>query len=92
VARRDEIEAQIAALQKELEGGDDDYEIEIRDGDKAARIPASRGQNWLKKNFPDLWEEIVGDDKDDDDAAKGTKTPAKSADGKVVPAHFRRRA
>ena len=87
--RRDEIEAQIAALQKELEGGDDEYEIEIRDGDKAARIPASRGTPWLRKNFPDLWEEIVGD-KDEDEPAKGGKAKP-AADDKPVPIHFRRR-
>ena len=80
--KREDIEAQIAELQKQLDAGDDEYEIEIRDGDKAVRMPRSAGVPWLKKHFPDLYEELTGDsdDSDDDDKGKGKtggKTPPK---------------
>jgi hypothetical protein len=91
--KREDIEAQIAALQAELDAGDDDYEIEIRDGDKAVRLPSGQGTPWLRKHFPDLYEELLGD-ADGGDAAdpKAGKGKPAADDGKVTPVHFRRRA
>ena len=89
MARRDEIHAQIAALQKELEGdGEDDYEVTIKDGDKAFTGPYSKVRKWAQKNLGIDLDDVEEEPEDEG----GKKTPAKSADGKVVPAHFRRRA
>jgi hypothetical protein len=46
--KRAELEALLAA---DDETGDDDFEIEIRDGDKAARVPYSKGRAYLQKHF-----------------------------------------
>ena len=83
--KRAELEALLAADDQD----DDDFEIEIRDGDKAARIPYSRGRSYLQKHFGI---DLDPEPEPEPEPGKGTKTPAKSADGKVVPAHFRRRA
>ena len=45
---------QRAELERQLADDDaaaDDFEIEIRDGDKATRIPYSRGRSWLQEHF-----------------------------------------
>ena len=79
-AERAELEAKLAADDQD---DDNDYEIEIRDGDKATRIPYSKGRSWLQKNFGiDLDPEP-----DADDEPKDPKAPR---DAKVVPAHFGR--
>ncbi len=51
--KRGDIEAQIAALQKELEGADDDddFEIEIFSEGKGARLPFRQGKSWLEENL-----------------------------------------
>jgi hypothetical protein len=87
-AERAELEARLAADDQD----DDDYEIEIRDGDKATRMPKSAGAPWLKKHFPDLFEELLGDGAaEDEDGKPAGKIKAVPDDAKP-PVHFRRRA
>lgn len=77
--RRAELEAELAADHDD----EDDFEIEIRDGDKAARLPYSRGRAYVQKHF--------GIDLDPEpDADEPAEPKAPKADPKVVPAHFGR--
>lgn len=58
MATRDEILAQIKALQDEADtmGEGDEYEIEIWNPDGAGtRLPARQSEPWLRKHFPDLF-------------------------------------
>jgi hypothetical protein len=71
--KRAELEALLAADDDDA----DDFEIEIRDGDKAARIPYSRGRSYLQKHFGiDLDPEP---EPEEDTPVKGGKAPAKDA-------------
>lgn len=82
--KRAELEALLAA---DDDSGDDDFEIEIRDGDRAARIPYSRGRSYLQKHFGiDLDPEPEGGD--EPEPKKGAKLAAVD---KPVPVHFRSR-
>jgi hypothetical protein len=78
-AERAELEAKLAADDQD---DDNDYEIEIRDGDKATRIPYSKGRSWLQKNF--------GIDLDPEPDSDEPADPKVKPDAKVVPAHFGR--
>lgn len=51
--KRSDIEAQIAALQRDLESADDDddFEIEIFKDGKGARIPFRQGKSWLEREL-----------------------------------------
>lgn len=54
MGKKEDLAAQIAAMQAELdaaESGEADYEVEVRSGDKSARIPASQAKSWLKEHF-----------------------------------------
>lgn len=55
MAKRSEIQAQIEALNAELEGAEDDddeYEVWMRnDKGQETRVPGSRAAGWLKDNF-----------------------------------------
>jgi hypothetical protein len=43
---------QLAELQAQADAPDDeDFEVEIFDGDKGARVPYSKGKSWLSKTF-----------------------------------------
>jgi hypothetical protein len=80
--KRAELEAMLAADDQD---DADDFEIEIRDGDKAARIPYSRGRSYLQQHFGidlDPEPEPEEDPKADPKAGK---------DAKVTPVHFRSR-
>ena len=81
--KRAELEAMLAADDADDE---DAYEIEIRDGDSSVRMPRSKATPWLRKKFPDLFEELLGDGGEDEDAepAKGGKKPPAADDGKVT--------
>lgn len=45
--KRAELEALLAAD----DNADDDFEVEIQDGDKRARVPYSKGRSWLQSAF-----------------------------------------
>ena len=51
--KRSDIQAQIEALQAELDGADDDedFEIEIFKDGKGARIPFKHGKGWLTQEL-----------------------------------------
>lgn len=54
MASRSEIEAQMAALQQQLEtaADDDDYEVWVKnDKGHETRLPSSKASGWLKENF-----------------------------------------
>jgi hypothetical protein len=76
---RAELEAKLAADDQDEE---DDFEIEIRDGDKAARLPYSRGRAYVQKHF--------GIDLDPEPETDEADEPKAKPDAKVVPAHFGR--
>lgn len=46
--KRAELEALLAA---DDDADDDDFEVEIQDGDKRARVPYSKGRSWLQTAF-----------------------------------------
>ena len=68
---RADIEAQIAALQQELDQADTDDEVWIKDGDREIKVTGRRASSVLAR-FSDLWEEKTedqadgGDDQDED--------------------------
>jgi hypothetical protein len=75
-AERAELEARLAADDQDDE---DDFEIEIRDGDKSARIPYRKGRAYLQAHF--------GIDLDPEPAEDAPDEPGKPAKGlKAVPA------
>ena len=77
--KRAELEAALAADDADDE---DDFEIEIRDGDKAARVPYSKGRAYLQKHFGiDLDPEPEEEPEADPKAGKGKAT---GTDGKVT--------
>ena len=55
MAKRSEIQAQIEALNAELEGAEDDeeeYEVWMKnDKGQETRVPGSRAASWLQENF-----------------------------------------
>jgi hypothetical protein len=75
--KRAELEALLAADDAD---GEDDYEIEIRDGDKATRIPYSKGRSWLQQHFGI---DLDPEPEPEEPPAKGGKTPP-ADDGKVT--------
>lgn len=85
MAKRSEIEAQMAALQKQLESADDeddDYEVWVKnDKGNETRLPSKKAGGWLKENFgidlhPAPAADDEGDDEDDeDDGVKKDKMP-----------------
>ena len=67
-----------AELQRQLDDDaalDDDFEIEIRDGDKATRVPYSKGRPWLQQHFGIDLPPLV-EDEPEEDAPKGGKLKA----------------
>ena len=62
---------------------DEDFEVEIFDGEKGARVPYSKGRSWLQKTFGiDLGEPPADEEEEDGEEGK----PAKP-----TPVHFRGR-
>jgi hypothetical protein len=79
--KRAELEAMLAADDTD----DDDFEIEIRDGDKAARVPYSKGRSYLQQHFGiDLDPEPDADDEPGTGKPGKGKTAAADDDGKVT--------
>ena len=67
---------QRAELERQLADDDaaaDDFEIEIRDGDKATRIPYSRGRSWLQEHFGIDLPATPEEPEEPDDKQKGGK-------------------
>ena len=64
MAKRSDIEKQIAALQAELDGADTDDEVWIKDGDREVKVSGKRATAILGR-YADLWKE------DDRDAGDG---------------------
>jgi len=75
--KRAELEALLAADDQD----DDDFEIEIRDGDRAARIPYSRGRSYLQKHFGI---DLDPEPEPEPEPGKGAKPKAVPDDGKVT--------
>lgn len=83
MSTRDEILAQIKALQDEADsmGEGDEYEIEIWNSDGAGtRLPARQSEPWLRKHFPDLFapEEEGTQEEGAPDPKGKAKPPAKT--------------
>lgn len=75
---------QLADLQAQADAPDeDDFDVEIWDGDKGAKVPYSKGRSWLSKTFGvDLGDPVDPPAADDGkDAAAGKDAPPD--DGKV---------
>lgn len=94
MATRDEILAQIKALQDEADsmGDGDDYEIEIWNQEGAGtRLPAKAGEGFLRTHFPELFpaDDSANDGADDsgtDPNGGKSKSPRKVAPGNSGPA------
>lgn len=87
MASRDEILAQIKALQDEADnmGDGDDYEIEIWNQEGAGtRLPSKAGEGFLRTHFPELFTEDPPPDGGTDDG-KTDNSGTKSKPGKVAP-------
>lgn len=68
MARRSDIERQIADLQAQLEGADTDDEVWIKDeSGREVKVTGRRATSVLER-FKDLWEQAGDDDAGDDDA------------------------
>jgi hypothetical protein len=87
VATKDEILAQIKALQDEADsmGDGEEYEIEIWNPDGAGtRLPARQSEPWLRKHFPDLFG--PEEPETDPETPEGKTKPAGKAPAKSTPA------
>lgn len=90
MAKRSDIERQIAALQAELEGADTDDEVWIKDGDHEIKVSGKRATAILGR-FKGLWESEpeagASEDGDDgDDQGDDEKDPQPGGGG-----YFKRR-
>jgi hypothetical protein len=74
---------QLADLQAQADAPDDeDFDVEIWEGDKGARVPYSKGRGWLSKTFGiDLGDPPAADSADTDKPAGKDAPPD---DGKVT--------
>lgn len=92
----DEEKATLAALQKKAEepDPDEDFEIEIYDGPKGARVPYSKGRSWLRDTFGiDIGDAPNGNDDGHDggETGKAAKLAGKEGAGKEGPEGTARR-
>ena len=86
MATRDEILAQIKALQDEADqmGDGEDYEIEIwNEKGAGTRLPSRAGEGFLRTHFPELFSTDEGetDPEGTPDPKTKPKTPPKSPPG-----------
>lgn len=84
---KDEILAQIKALQDEADamGDGDDYEIEIwNEKGAGTRLPASAGKGFLQTHFPELFPADNSADDGADDGKSGTNGGKSKPAGKVA--------
>jgi hypothetical protein len=82
VSSRDEIIAQIQALQAEADsmGDGDDYEIEIWNPEGAGtRLPSKAGEGFLRKHFPELFTPDPADTDGTPEPDPGKAKPASKA-------------
>ena len=87
MATRDEILAQIKALQDEADsmGDGEDYEIEIwNEKGAGTRLPSRAGEGFLRAHFPELFK-ADEEETTEEGAPEGKTKPAKPA-GKTTPA------
>ena len=73
--RRKQLEAELAELDKP--DPDENFEIEIGEGDKFARVPYSKGRSWLQKTFGIDMGEEPADDEGEGEAPKPDEEPGK---------------
>ncbi len=59
---------------------DSDFEIEIFNGERGARIPFSKGAQWLADNFGIGLDKSAGTDGDADGGGEGKKPPTAKKD------------
>lgn len=83
MALSDEEKAQLDALTKKANepDADDDFEIEIYDGQKGARVPYRKGRGYLQEHFGIDLDPDPGKG-DTDDGKGGRKATGKSQTGK----------
>jgi hypothetical protein len=84
MALSDEEKAQLAALMEKEKQADpeDDFEIEIYDGAKGARLPYSKGRSFLQQ-FGIGLDPDPETESDQGEGDKGGKSSAKSSGGKT---------
>lgn len=75
MAKRSEIEKQIAALQADLDNADTDDEIWIKEGDREFKVTGKRATTVLSR-FSDLFEESVPADGEEGEGEEGEGEPA----------------
>jgi hypothetical protein len=88
VASRDEILAQIQALQAEADsmGDGEDYEIEIwNEKGAGTRLPARAGEGFLRTHFPELFAPDDPDNNGADDGKSGSNDGGSKSPRKVAP-------
>lgn len=68
---------QLADLQAQADAPDDeDFDVEIWEGDKGARVPYSKGRGWLSKTFGfELGDPPAADEPGAGDAPAGKDAP-----------------
>lgn len=84
MAKRSDIEAQIAALNDQLQGDedDDDYEVWVKnDKGHETKVPSKRAAGWLKENFGISLTDVA-------DAADETEDTEDTTDKKVPPGGY----
>ena len=77
---------QRAGLERQLaedDASEDDFEVEIRDGDKSTRVPYSKAKKWLGDTFG-----IDLDDTSQDDDPEAEGKPKTKGDNVVEPRRF----
>lgn len=65
------------ALQRQLDdddAADDDFEVEITDGDRRARVPYSKARKWLGDTFGIDLAEDTGDEPDEPESKPAAKS------------------
>ena len=83
MAKKSEIQAQIDALQAQLEGADTDDEVWVKEGDREFKVTGHRATSILDR-FSDLWKPTdadAGDGKGDGKGDAGTKDDNKPDGG-----------
>ncbi|MEV8530094.1 hypothetical protein AB0451_39480 [Streptomyces sp. NPDC052000] len=93
MAKRSEIEQQIARLQADLENADTDDEVWIKDQSGTEIKVTGRRATSVLDRFKDLWATEEGADQGDDDAGDDTadEPPAGSGDQSGGTSYFSRR-
>lgn len=86
MAKRSEIEAQMAALQQQLDQAEPDEEVWVKHGDHEVKLTGKRAASVLKK-FGTLFDDESGDEGDDESDDQGDDEDPKGG----VTGYFRRK-